>query len=221
MLNLQNLLIGFFALDLFFVTALVTYMVYSFYKKINQIKNTETRAHEKAQEIILRAQNQAEQILSKVENKAQELLNHSELFKGDLEKAFETSLKSSGQKYVELLEKYSSQFVTDYENLLKLVKDQALKKATESMTIIEQEIGKQLDASKQSINDAISTSVVKAKQEIENYKREEIEKVDKEIDSLVVDLAKDLLRINLEAKDHKKLVINALDKAKEQGMFFM
>ena len=64
-------------------------------------------------------------------------------------------------------------------------------------------------------------SLTKATEEINQYKVKELAKVDDEIDQLVVEMAKDLLRINLSPKDHKKLVVQALEKAKEQGMFFL
>ncbi|OGK41980.1 hypothetical protein A3A46_01740 [Candidatus Roizmanbacteria bacterium RIFCSPLOWO2_01_FULL_37_13] len=64
-------------------------------------------------------------------------------------------------------------------------------------------------------------SLEKAVSEIDQYRRKELEKVDQEIDQVVIQMAKDLLRINLSPKDHKKLVIQALEKAKEQGMFFL
>jgi len=58
-------------------------------------------------------------------------------------------------------------------------------------------------------------------EEIDQFRKKELDKVDQDIDQLVIQITKDLLRINLTPKDHRKLVMQALEKAKEQGAFFL
>ena len=194
---------------------------YSYYKKLGNIKKLEEQAVEKSQSIMQHAELKSEAILQKVEKKADEILTHSELFKGDLEKTFQKSLDTSAQAYLKLLQEHSRQFVTDYEKLLGQMKDQSLRQASESLKHIEQEAVKGLNESKATLDKGVQDALTQARSQIEEYKKRQIQEVDLNIDALVVKLAKDLLRMNISPKDHKKFIVQALDKAKEEGMFFL
>ena len=120
-----------------------------------------------------------------------------------------------------MVEEHSKKFISDYESVLTSVKNQSIEKSGQALSNIEQEVRKQLEESKTDLKSAILSSLEKAREQIDQYRKQELEKVDGEIDQLVVQMAKELLRINLNPKDHRKLVIQALDKAKEQGLFFL
>ncbi len=213
-------MIIFFA-DFFLMSFVVVYGFYSYYKRLGELKKIQIDAHKKAEQIVDEANIKSKEILEKVEHKADEILTHSELFKKDLNNAFETSLKTSSQKYLEMVEAHSKTFIADYENLLTSVKKQSIEKSAKALDTIEQDVRKGLEESRTALKNEMMRSLEKAKGEIEAYKIGQIEKIDKDIDQLVVALAKDLLRINLTPAMHKKLVMQALDKAKEQGMFFL
>src|SRR3990167_1397397 len=219
-MNLQILIIP-FLLTIYLLGMFALFAFYSYYKKLGNIKKLEEQAVEKSQSIMQHAELKSEAILQKVEKKADEILTHSELFKGDLEKTFQKSLDDSAQAYLKLLQEHSRQFVTDYEKLLGQMKDQSLRQASESLKHIEQEAVKGLNESKATLDRGVQDALTQARTQIEEYKKRQIQEVDLNIDSLVVKLAKDLLRMNISPKDHKKFIVQALDKAKEEGMFFL
>jgi len=219
-MNLQILIIP-FLLTIYLLGMFALFAFYSYYKKLGNIKKLEEQAVEKSQSIMQHAELKSEAILQKVEKKADEILTHSELFKGDLEKTFQKSLDDSAQAYLKLLQEHSRQFVTDYEKLLGQMKDQSLRQASESLKHIEQEAVKGLNESKATLDKGVQDALTQARSQIEEYKKRQIQEVDLNIDSLVVKLAKDLLRMNISPKDHKKFIVQALDKAKEEGMFFL
>lgn len=220
MVNLDLWFLLFFA-DVFLLSFTAIFAFFSYYKKLGELKMAQTDTQHKAQQVIEEAKKQAESIIETVEHKADEILSHSELFKNDLDDEFKTSLKKSGEKYLEMVEQHSKRFITDYEQVLNLVKNQSLEKAGKALDNIEQEIKKSLDESKSAIKTELMKSLGRASAEIEEYKKSEMEKIDRRIDDLVIQLAKELLRLNLTPKDHNKLVIQALEKAKEQGTFFL
>lgn len=210
----------FFA-DLIVMSFVAVYGFYSYYKRLGELKKIQIDAHKKAEQIVSDANSKSREILEKVEQKADEILTHSELFKKDLNSSFENSLKESREKYLEMIETHSNRFIADYENLLTSVKKQSIEKAGKALDTIEQDVRKSLEDSQNSLKKEVMKSLEKAKSEIEAYKKGEIVKVDRQIDQLVSALAKDLLRLNITPTMHKKLVMQALDKAKEQGMFFL
>lgn len=217
----QQLWMFLFLADLFLLTCAAMYILVSYYRRLGKLKDIERTAYTKANEVLSQMEKTSATILEKVESRADEILTHSELFKKDLNQAFEHSLEESSQKYVVMLEDHSKRFVDDYENLLKSVKDQSLEKAAKAIDTIEEDIRKSLEDSKVVARDQMGVFLKKALEEVETFKEQELEKIDKEIDEFVLQLAKELLRMNLTPKDHKKLIINSLEKAKEQGMFFL
>lgn len=220
-LSSQQLWMLLFLADLFLLTSAAIYILVSYYRRLGKLKDIERTAYTKANEVLSQMEKTSATILEKVESRADEILTHSELFKKDLNQAFEHSLGESSQKYVVMLEDHSKRFVDDYENLLKSVKDQSLEKAAKAIDTIEEDIRKSLEDSKVVARDQMEVFLKKALEEVETFKKQELEKIDKEIDEFVLQLAKELLRMNLTPKDHKKLIISSLEKAKEQGMFFL
>src|SRR3989338_4031753 len=213
----QQLWMFLFLADLFLLTCAAMYILVSYYRRLGKLKDVERTAYTKANEVLSQMEKTSATILEKVESRADEILTHSELFKKDLNQAFEHSLEESSQKYVVMLEDHSKRFVDDYENLRKSVKDQSLEKAAKAIDTIEEDIRKSLEDSKVVARDQMGVFLKKALEEVETFKEQELEKIDKEIDEFVLQLAKELLRMNLTPKDHKKLIINSLEKAKEHA----
>ena len=208
-------------LDLFLLGTVAVYAFYSYYKRLGELKKVQIDSYKKAEEVIKEADTRSREILDKVEQKAEEILRHSELFKSDLNNDFKDSLKQLAQSYAQVIQEHSKKFTLDYENILTSVKNESLLRAKQALDNIENEVAKQLNESKGSLNSEMTKSLAKAQTVIDQYRRSELDKVDHDIDQLVVQMAKDLLRINLEPKDHRKLVMQALEKAKEQGAFFL
>ena len=217
----QNFWFLLMVIDLTLFGAVALYAYYSYYKRLSELKKIQTEAYKKTALIEEEAKQKTREILEKVEVKAEEILNHSELFKSDLDKSFKDSLKQLADSYLSMIKQHSEKFTQDYENILTSVKDQSLVKSGKALDSIEQEVKKQLEESKTGFKTEMTKYLIKAQEEIEDYKRKEIAKVDRDIDQVIIQLAKDLLRINLTPKDHRKLVIQGLEKAKEQGMFFL
>ncbi len=217
----QNIWFLLFLADVFLVTFIGLFAFYTYYKKLGQINKIQADAHLKSQEIIEQSNKRSQDILEKVEQKADQILTHSELFKNDLNSSFKTAMQQAGEKYLEMVEEHSKKFIADYENLLTSVKNESLKKTGQALENIENEIKKELEESKVGLKTEMMKSLAKANEEIKEYKIKEFQQIDQEINNLVVQMAKDLLRMNLTPKDHKKLVMQALEKAKEQGMFFL
>ncbi len=210
----------FFA-DLILLGSVALYAYYTYYKRLGELKNLQSDAHKRAEQILEEAKLKSREILERVEQKADEILTHSQLFKSDLNKDFKNSLKQLSDKYVLMIQEHSKKFTLDYENILISVKNQSLIRSKQALENIENEVKRQLEESKVSLKTEMMKSMAKAVEEIDRYRTSELEKADQEIDQIVIQLAKDLLRINLSPKDHRKLVLQALEKAKEQGMFFL
>jgi len=65
----------------------------------------------------------------------------------------------------------------------------------------------------------IKDSLARVIREVEEYKKEEISEVDASIDKLILSISKEYLREYVPVLQHKKLVFEALEKAKKEGLF--
>lgn len=210
-----------FFIDFFLMGFVGVYAFYTYYKRQVDLKKVQLDSLENAKKIMEEAKKRSLEVIEKIEQKSDEILTHSQLFKNDLDKGFKESLKQMADKYLEMVQEHSKKFILDYENILTAVKDQSLVRSKQALDNIENEVKKELEESKSALKEELKKSLARATEEINQYKVKELAIVDEEIDKLVVEMTKDLLRINLNPKDHRKLVIQALEKAKEQGMFFL
>jgi hypothetical protein len=217
----QELWFFLFFVDFFLMGFVGVYAFYTYYKHRVDLKKIQLDSLEKSDKIMEDTRKKSLDVLEKVEHKTQEILTHSQLFKSDMDKEFKESLKQMADKYLEVIQEHSNKFAQEYEQILLSVKEQSLVKSKQALENIEIDVKKQLEDSKVGLKEEMMKSLTKANEEISQYKLKELAKVDEEIDKLVVEIAKDLLRINLSAKDHKKLIVQALEKAKEQGAFFL
>src|SRR3989338_1036722 len=224
MQNMQNMQITqevwflLFFVDFFFLGFVAVYAYYTYYKHMVDLKKVKLDSLENAKKIMDDAGSRSKEVIEKVDQKAVEILAHSQLIKSDLDKGLKDSLRQMTEKYIEMIAEHSKKFTLDYENILTSVKNQSLVRSKQALDNIEQEVKKQLEDSKAGLKEEMLKSLNKATVEISQYKVKEIAKIDQEIDQLVVEMAKDLLRINLSPKDHRKLVVQSLEKAKEQGL---
>ncbi|OGK42021.1 hypothetical protein A2954_03445 [Candidatus Roizmanbacteria bacterium RIFCSPLOWO2_01_FULL_37_12] len=210
-----------FFVDFFLLGFVAVYAYYTYYKHMVDLKKVKLDSLENAKKIMDDAGSRSKEVIEKVDQKAVEILAHSQLIKSDLDKGLKDSLRQMTEKYIEMIAEHSKKFTLDYENILTSVKNQSLVRSKQALDNIEQEVKKQLEDSKAGLKEEMLKSLNKATVEISQYKVKEIAKIDQEIDQLVVEMAKDLLRINLSPKDHRKLVVQSLEKAKEQGLFFL
>ena len=72
--------------------------MYSYYRRLGKLKDTERITYAKTNEVLSGLEKTSAAILEKVESRADQILTHSELFKKDLNHAFENSLQESSQK---------------------------------------------------------------------------------------------------------------------------
>ncbi len=69
------------------------------------------------------------------------------------------------------------------------------------------------------IENLTKEKLIKLEKEIEEYKKEQIKKIDKEIYQILSQVAKEVLGKAIDISTHERLVIEALEKAKKEGIF--
>lgn len=194
-----------------------------------QKENVYLRFHmqEKGLHKVNQAKDKAMKIIQDATTQADEIIKKTQFVEADASQAFKKQLEELTQKQKEALEKASealttsfSEAVTDIEqqdaNLVKSAADQINKAAEDQVTQFKDQLAQETISSEKSIDEKIQEAFKNAQLDIEKYKTERIEKIDREMMHVLSEVTKDLIGKRLNYEDHKDLINASLEKAKTQ-----
>lgn len=202
------------------------YFVYV--KEENKKKNIVVSVEE--EKILREAHEKAENIIEKAVEEAQKILINGQYLREDLQMEISASLNKALLKSLEEIGKATDIFRNDYDKLFSSFK---VEYAAETKKIIGQlheeaesevaDFGKiikneTLEAQK-FIGEKINAEFEKVRQEIEVYRKDQIDQVNKSIEKLTSRILEEVLGKIIPASDQEKLVVDALEKAKREGVF--
>lgn len=221
------LLVGVIISVLFIFNLLLLYylkQVYGRDKKIAEfIQSNDTL-------ILSEAQQKAKSIIEAATLRAKQTLTEADYLKSELSKKMEELLTQVANNDVHLLQNKSNEINLWYKNLLERVEHEHAKKAEESIKsvegIIDQQIHefsdilkKQTMNSETMVTQRVNEEYAKSHQEIEQYKQQQMQQIAQAADALVLKITEEVLGKALTTQDHKKLIFDALEKAKHDGLF--
>jgi hypothetical protein len=189
-----------------FILAITSIIGLVFYvkanKKIQKLKE-EKRAFDLKQnsdkeKLLDKAREKSEEMLSEASDKAMDILLQTQNFNEDsrtrLKKHFEKALKNQSTA----IDKIGKELLGEYQEQLDLLKKQNINKAQNISKDLEQDLLKQ------------------AKQEIEEYKKTQFEKINLKIYDLLEIISEKVFGPGISVEKHEELVLEALEKAKKE-----
>lgn len=162
--------------------------------------------------------------------KAQTTSGEVDILKQKLMIDLNTSLQKMVEATIKNLENEAVEFDKEYKLLLTGTREQYVKKAEETLKLMEKipedeltsfrELLRQQTIEAQAlVEKKIQKEFEEAKQEIEEYKTRKFSAISGEIDKMAVHILEDVLGKSLSHDDHKELVLKALAKAEKDGVF--
>lgn len=232
--------VGFFALIIVVVrmNAQLRYLTYPVYDSV--IKE----ANEHATRILEQAEEQRRVIEAAAHEAASKLLANMQQESDELNVTYEKQLEALVARGTEALAAQSAAIAKHSEQLSKSVQhsaiafDGTLKSAHEHFVAIASDMPARLEKSfgeidaaarkeyqtaeeevQKRITEAVDKEITAAQKAAEAYRTSRMELVDKDIVRLVADTARIALGATLSLDEHRDLVIQALTRAKEEGIF--
>jgi G:T/U-mismatch repair DNA glycosylase len=98
-------------------------------------------------------------------------------------------------------------------------KEEILKEIKTSGDRLIDELNKKISQTLDSFSESIKRKISEAETTIENYKKERLKEVDKEVYRMLISVSKKVIGRVIDISTHEKLVIEALEKAKKEGVF--
>lgn len=167
------------------------------YENLTRINQDIKNQHEK---IILDAQARAQQILADASKRSQTLVEASDIFAQEYKTEFRARL-------MQVLAKEESEFQAIYESVKK--------KSSEVTLNITKSIEDTLAQEMKQMRDVMMTQM---QQGLEEYKKSAYAKLEEEVATVVDLITKNVLKKSLNKDEHKRLVIEALEEAKDHNV---
>jgi len=187
-------------------------------KQEKELKYREKQAHATAEKLLEHAQTEAQSILKHALHKAEEMVDKTDIFTENLEAHLEHNLKEKstdvtnlfGKTVIEMKDEYMKEIAQSFKTL----EEQGKKQMTEFQILLKNE-----GLTHQTfIDQKLDEDFEATKKEIEEYKRNKIEEIKGLMSSRVNELSMKVLGKSLSSKDQEKLIIEALDEAKKEGL---
>ena len=160
--------------------------------------------------------------------KALKIIDNANLFDDSTRKLFDQELKRIQEGQINTLEKLSYDLLNSYQKELTDLKENNIKmmniisKDIENSTVAEfkdfkEILKKETFASQKIVESKIEDAYKVAQQEIEDYKLERIKKVEDKIYEMIKNVSTLVLAKSINLDEHEQLVLDALNKAKQEG----
>lgn len=166
------------------------------------------RAHAKSQKIIEEATERANQIISSTED-----LKKNDL--GQIQKEIEKAQKENYEIYKSSVYKIQDESMKLLQNVPEYIK--AL--LSKEILSVKDDLVAEIKVAHENAKEIITQAYKKADDEVEVYKKVRMEALDKTTINIVQRISRKVLNKEIEAADHEKLVMKALEEAKRQNIF--
>ena len=174
---------------------------------------------EKAVKIIDDANNQALDIVSKVTLTTDAAYDN---FKAEIShvsssqiKEFQKTTSDFSKVYSQILQELKMKNVEIFQNVSKDIETNTMKEIGN----FRESMQKLTVSAQKEVEEKINADSELSKKEIENYKKEQIEKFDTQIYGMLEKISKLVLGKTLSLSDHENLIQQSLEKAKKEGLF--
>jgi hypothetical protein len=209
--------------------AIVFYLV-KVTKMLHANSSLKDEAFKKNAELLDTARVKAVKMLDDANNQALDIVNKVTLSTDVASEKFKEDLTRISSAQIKECEKATSDFTDFYSQVLKDFKSknieafQNVSKDIETNTMLEikdfkESMSKITTLAQKEVKEKINNDYSATKKEIEDYKKEELQKIDSGIYGLLEKTAKEVFGKALSLSQHEDLIEKSLEKAKKEGVF--
>lgn len=179
--------------------------------------------------VLSEAERESEKIVRESVEKAQETLMDAQYIKDDLMQGIESSMRSIAESAIVSFQEETQKTHKRFLELFGDVQEQYKQETQKTVNALEQEAEGEMDefrrALGQEIVDSQRRADVRADEayqkvlgELEGYKQKKMAELDTQVKSMIDRVFREVLGRSLTSEDHEKLVVEALTRAKEDGL---
>jgi hypothetical protein len=218
-------------LGIIILQAILNIAMYVFFRKeARQLDVKEKDESKIISGLIDSGSRKAEEIVHNAVDKAEEIVYHSNIFKNQLEHEVHAVFQEAVSRQKAMFDTLLNTIHEDYKGTFAQTKqnvESEMQKSVETFRALAQkELETFKSQSQQSehiaedyLKQQMETELAKAKQEIEQFKAVEMKRIEDTVRQNVNRITRDVLRMSIPAEQHEKLIVAALERAKQENFF--
>lgn len=201
---------------------------------LNKFENAEKqnqflRFHlqEKSLQKINAARDKSLGIIADATQQAEEILKRAEIMKSTANEQVMNELHDLSQKQKDALQSASTDLVSSFEEAVKQIQQtdkgllsdtvkQMQEVAAGEVKSFGEKLHQETVGQEKMIDQKVEEAYKKAQDELDDYKKERLEKIDKDISLMIQAITKDIFGKSLSLENHKDLILQAIEKAKKE-----
>ncbi len=212
------------------VLGAIALFIYTVLRKEHEFQERQKSTFTQYEEIIKKANREAAEIMEKATIAAQFVLTQTKGTNENLEKDYDQVIQKIAEKQIHSLNQDASGLKKGYEDKLLQVEKTIDQNTTQMIHNTANNIDKQLaiftqnlishsTKSAQAVDEKTKDMIEQAESEIAEYKKIKLEKIDGAIMQLLQKTYHDILGRSIPPNIHQEMILEALEKAKKEGVF--
>lgn len=215
--------IGFFILFGFYIIYL-----YYLYNREREFESYKKQLDHRSSDILSKATNKAQDLIIKATEKAKDIIMTSEYLKSEIKEDLEEQKKQILKEYSDEIRHLHLTLGKSFEQIGAEIKQGFLDQAKKSIVKVESSFDQELEDFKQVIKNQtvlsqnhigqrISSEFEKAEEEIQIYKKNELDKINFKIGMIIQKVTEEALKDSLTIELNEKFLLETLEKARRES----
>ena len=227
-----DLLIALFILScaLILVIAYISKIMKKLHLYLTEQEHLKSEIGKKNAELLDETRNRAIKIIEEANSKAIDIIKNANVFITASNSNLNTNLANTASSQIKTFELLTSDFTKSYLSALNDLKAknleifQNISKNIEISTLSEikkykEVVGQETVDSEKMVKQKMEHEFSLARKEIDQYRADQIKKINDGIYSIIQRVTESVLGKAISLSQHEELIINALEKAKKEGVF--
>ncbi|GEM_PF-2249338 len=206
------------------------FFIYSILKKERDLQEKEEKTLSQYRNIIKNAHRQARILLEKTSDASANIVHDTKNTNEEVVEELDHVLQTISEKHIQHLKETTELFEKEYreklENIHKLMDTKGSKMIettqedfAKTLQGYTNDLLKQTTSSQEAIDKKIKELFEEAEQEVAEYKKMRLSKIEELVTRLLRNTYKEVLHQSMPESIQKELIVKSLEKAKEEGMF--
>lgn len=219
-------------LFIFITIVLVTgfFLIRTIYKQEQAFEKKREGEFSDYQKVLTEAHTKAEHIIAEAASEATKMSQESDEYTKQIHQNIDAACKEIIEKNIAALDSSSHVMLTAYQSYLQSLKTKyereldtlltTIQTTTQTdFTTLQKDIKEKMIGSENGVSKKIADEFATTQMEINEYKRHKMQEVNKNIDKMILKVAEEVLGQAIPLSQHHQLIVEALEKAQQEGMF--
>lgn len=203
----------------FSIMAGIALFIYHVLERERRLEEKEKTTLSEYQDIIKKAHDQAAELLEKTKTASNKVVSEVNVTNDALEKTLDATLKTITDKHIQSLNTEVGAFKQDYDQKLLQMQQAINQNITTTLQSFSQTLLTKTTNSEEMVAEKTNELMQEADSKVAEYKKQRLDKIDEEIITLVQKTCHDILGVTIPPAVHRELIIKALEKSKQEGVF--